>query len=200
MTGVYTITCKLTSKIYVGCGKSIQARFNWHRTLLRRGKHPNQRLQNAWNKYNEQMFDFEVLEECEESYMFSQEHYWSVMLNSAHRDYGFNIRPTHPYDCKLFSQESRDKISKANKGKVVSLETRILKSNIAKSYKHNILQKKKVTQFTKEGEFIKLWSSIKEARKGTGSSRNSIKLQCEDDKLGRKRRKTTCEFIWKYSE
>lgn len=197
-TGVYTITCISTNKIYVGCGTSIEMRFNWHRTLLRRNKHPNGRLQNAWNKYEEKNFLFEVLEVCDKEYIFSQEHYWCIVLNSTDRKFGFNLRPTHPEDKKLFSQETRDKISKGNKGKIISVETRLLKSKVSKGYSHNIIQKKSVNQYDLQGNFIKTWDSIKEAHKGTKSSRTSIKLQCESNLLNIPRKKTTCKFIWKY--
>lgn len=64
-TGVYTITHKETGKCYIGSTRrSFALRWYNHKTLLRNGKHHSRYLQNAWNKYGEEAFDFAVLIEC----------------------------------------------------------------------------------------------------------------------------------------
>ena len=52
-----------TGKRYIGSAVDIAQRWRTHRCLLRRGDHHAPYLQNAWNKYGEEAFEFLVLEE-----------------------------------------------------------------------------------------------------------------------------------------
>ncbi len=196
--GVYTITNILNNRIYVGCSKNVRKRLNWHRCLLKSNKHSNDRLQKSFNKYGEKSFKFELLTECTEELIFSEEHYWANLLNTHHRKHGFNILPTHPNEKRLIADSTRIKISKSSIGRKFSEKTKELKSKIGKQYKHSIEQSKPVLQFDKNGSFIKEWGGIWEAHDNTGSSRNSIKFQCEAYKNNKKFKKTTCKYIWKY--
>lgn len=62
-TGVYEIRNKINSKRYIGSTIiSFTKRLEHHRCLLRNGTHKNTYLQNAWNKYGEDNFEFNILE------------------------------------------------------------------------------------------------------------------------------------------
>lgn len=61
-TQVYAITCLENGNKYVGETKKIFRRFNQHRYMLRRNKHVNTALQEAWNKFGEERFAFEIFE------------------------------------------------------------------------------------------------------------------------------------------
>ena len=64
MVGViYYIKQLSTSKIYIGLTTDFIRRRGEHLHELRCGKHYNQHLQKAWNKYTESDFEFGVLEE-----------------------------------------------------------------------------------------------------------------------------------------
>lgn len=63
-SGIYKIENTINSKVYVGSSNNIKVRWRKHKALLRHNKHPNQHLQNAWNKYGEDMFIFSVIELC----------------------------------------------------------------------------------------------------------------------------------------
>jgi group I intron endonuclease len=54
------------NKYYIGSAESYERRVWQHRNDLKRGTHKNPRLQAAWNKYGEDMFVFEVLEQVPE--------------------------------------------------------------------------------------------------------------------------------------
>lgn len=60
---IYQIRCLVTNHCYIGQSKNPKIRKNAHFSLLRHGKHYNQYLQNAWNKYGESNFVFEVVED-----------------------------------------------------------------------------------------------------------------------------------------
>lgn len=67
MIGIYRIKNKLNEKCYYGSSKNIEKRWRRHKNELRKNKHINTYLQNAWNKYGEENFVFEIIEECDES-------------------------------------------------------------------------------------------------------------------------------------
>lgn len=63
---VYKIRNLVNQKFYVGSSQNKRERFRNHRRLLRLGTHHCKHLQAAWNKYTEECFVFEVVEEVPE--------------------------------------------------------------------------------------------------------------------------------------
>lgn len=62
---IYLIRNKKNGKVLVGqTTRTVDVRWKEHRTMLRKGKHENPRLQNAYNKYGEQVFVCETIREC----------------------------------------------------------------------------------------------------------------------------------------
>lgn len=91
-TGVYIITNSITGKVYVGSTSvSFNRRWREHKNDLRKNKHYNDYLQNAWNKYGELNFVFSTLELCTASECFLKEQYWMDFYQSYKRDLGYNI-------------------------------------------------------------------------------------------------------------
>ena len=97
MTGIYTITNIINNKIYVGYALDFDQRWDHHKGRLRNNKHKNTHLQAAYNLYGKEAFLYEILEECEEQFLCSQENYWCNMLDTHNEKYGYNIQPTNPY-------------------------------------------------------------------------------------------------------
>lgn len=60
--GVYAITHTAGKKVYLGYGIDVRARLNRHRAELTFGKHRNRELQEAWDRWGEEAFLFEVLD------------------------------------------------------------------------------------------------------------------------------------------
>lgn len=52
--------------MYIGSAIDMINRFNCHKYDLRNKRHPNQKLQRAWEKYGEDNFEFSVLEYIED--------------------------------------------------------------------------------------------------------------------------------------
>jgi group I intron endonuclease len=73
MIGIYRIKNKINEKCYYGSSKDIEKRWKTHINQLRNKKHINCILQNAWNKYGEENFIFEVIEECDIESLFDIE-------------------------------------------------------------------------------------------------------------------------------
>lgn len=63
--GIYKIVNHATEQCYVGQSQRVQKRIREHFRLLRLNKHPNQHLQNAYNKYGPKNFSGTVEIECE---------------------------------------------------------------------------------------------------------------------------------------
>ena len=115
ISGVYTITNLIDGKIYVGKAKNVRMREQGHFSALRKNKHVNKHLQSAFNKYGEENFVFELLEEHSEEFMSSFECYWVNMLNTIDDKYGYNIRYVNHENSGKRPKESVEKQSKALK-------------------------------------------------------------------------------------
>lgn len=73
-TGVYRITCLVNGKCYIGStAKSFKERWQCHTQLLRKNRHHSAKLQNAWNKYGEESFEFAVILTCNPSDVIQHE-------------------------------------------------------------------------------------------------------------------------------
>lgn len=126
MIGIYKITNLKNNKCYIGQSKSIEDRKNKHLTLLRNNKHNNQHLQNAWNKYLEESFIFEIIEEL--SYdkidlLNEREKYWIDYYNSFDNNFGYNnTLGGDGIKGYTHSDEAKKKISESSKGRTLTEE------------------------------------------------------------------------------
>jgi len=73
MIGIYKITNIINNKCYYGSSKNVEKRWRDHKNQLNRNSHINSKLQRAWNKYGENSFIFEIVEECEKTKLFEIE-------------------------------------------------------------------------------------------------------------------------------
>lgn len=125
-SGIYRITCTVTKKIYIGSAINLRKRRKEHFRTLRRKTHSNQYLQNAWNKYGEQSFTFEVVEYVLPLSLTAREQYWLDKIKPFGRK-GFNLAPTagSTLGCKRSpaSLETRAKMRKSQTGRTHSAET-----------------------------------------------------------------------------
>lgn len=91
--GIYCIRNRKNGKSYVGSAVSFKVRWKGHRVNLRRGSHHSQKLQRAWDKHGEDMFEFAVLECVKDpATLVEREQVWIDKLN-AHKG-GYNVSPT----------------------------------------------------------------------------------------------------------
>jgi group I intron endonuclease len=115
VSGIYKIVNKPASLCYVGQSQRVKKRIAEHFRLLRLGKHPNQRLQNAFNKHGEGSFEWFLEAVCEdladldviENALISGE---AVFTEKVF----YNIAPfaKAPMRGKSHSEEVRERISK----------------------------------------------------------------------------------------
>lgn len=117
-SGIYTITNTTDSKMYVGKSNGMNGRKAAHWSQLKRNKHTNTHLQNAWNLYGERSFKFEELVQCPVEYLSSEEHYWCNLLDVHNRERGYNIEPTNPNGIQKHSEYVLAKMKKVWKEKI----------------------------------------------------------------------------------
>jgi group I intron endonuclease len=86
--GIYKVTCAASGEIYVGSAANLRKRWNHHLCHLRKGAHPNQKLQRAWDKYGEASFSCSVLEVCGRDALIPREQYHIDTLAPF-----YNLRP-----------------------------------------------------------------------------------------------------------
>ena len=86
-SGIYCIINKINNKRYIGQTYSIKNRFYRHKYELSNNKHHNAHLQNAWNKYGCDNFDFRVLEYCNIDLLNERETYWITYYDSFKNGY-----------------------------------------------------------------------------------------------------------------
>ena len=117
MIGIYLIKNTITGKVYIGKSKDVQVRWRGHKLDLRRGKHCNAYLQNSWNKYGESAFTFSVLEECSVEQLSEREIYYIQLYRSTDPDIGYNICTGGEGFTGAVSQEVKERISLALRGR-----------------------------------------------------------------------------------
>ena len=73
MIGIYRIKNLINGKCYYGSSKNIEKRWSVHKRELNNNTHINCILQRAWDKYGENNFIFEIIEECDINVLFETE-------------------------------------------------------------------------------------------------------------------------------
>ena len=86
--GVYQVINKQTGERYIGKSKSPNNRRRRHWSHLRGGYHENPNLQEAYDKYGEDAFEFEMIEHCEPDQLLKREAYWI----KKYKDCCYNVK------------------------------------------------------------------------------------------------------------
>jgi group I intron endonuclease len=91
-SGIYSITNKEDGKRYIGRSVDISRRKRDHLKALREGKNSSRHLQLAWNKWGEESFIFEIVEECPPEDIVQREAHWIQTYETTHPDKGYNLK------------------------------------------------------------------------------------------------------------
>ena len=119
--GIYGIKNKVNNKIYVG--KTIMNfgdRWDCHKSQLRGGYHDNPHLQNSWNKYGEDNFEFIIIYNCENNEDVDQVNLLEIEYIKHYRDLGLSYNIHDGGDGGLLlgkhlSEETKRKIGEKNR-------------------------------------------------------------------------------------
>lgn len=184
--GIYKLTSP-SGKIYIGQSIDLDKRLKRYKRLDCKDQ---PKLYNAISKYGFDSFKIEILYETTNEFKYinlmldAMEIKWIKYFNSINN--GYNITKGGG-GCKGYkhTDESKLKISIANKIKIVSEETKRKMSESSKG-------KKSINQYDLNGIFIKEWNSIKEAANFIGISSTAIHKNLNE------KSKTSGGFILKY--
>lgn len=123
-SGIYKILNLVNGKIYVGSAVELVKRWREHKYHLNRKTHKNIHLQNAWNKYWSISFEFIILEYCDIEKLIEREQYY---IDNLKPDYNLALTAGSRLGVPM-SEEAKAKIGAANKislsGRVMSQEAK----------------------------------------------------------------------------
>lgn len=209
MIGIYKITNIINGKVYIGQSVDINKRLIRHRCngSANRNYVPQSHLYRAMHKYGIDKFRFEVLEECPKSELNSRERYYINKYNSTNARFGYNESPggeggTRVDRAKVINLWNGDMTISAiarecncgrNTVKGILNECGIDYKDEARE--RWVTQKShKVSQYTLNGELIKVWKSAKEAERELGVDHGGIGNCCNYIY------KQYAGFKWRYTE
>lgn len=181
--GIYAIVNCIDNKMYVGKSINIYSRIKDHITRLNtKNRDENTYLTKAWHKYGKENFKYIILEYLDlfdENLLANRELYWIVKLNTINKKFGYNLRLDTETKC-LVTEYTKKRLSKSRKERETKYPTlsKDIGKKISNFWKNNsdiknqmrirVSEKKiqyYVIQYSKDGNFIKKWDSIKEILK-----------------------------------
>ena len=171
--GLYYIENLKDGKKYVG--QSIDILKEWknkHLNNLRKNKHHNSYLQNAYNKYGEENFVHTIIEKCEKEELNDKECYYILKYESHFSENGYNISwgGNNSKIGMKHTEQTKQKMSKSRKGKSPSQEWR---DNLSMSLMGHIISndtKEKISK-TLMGKFSGKESPVLGRKSSTASSK-----------------------------
>ena len=88
---IYMIINVINGKFYIGSAWDYKRRISQHKSELRHNRHANSYLQRSWNKFGEEAFEFEILEEFEakdrEEKFLKEQLYMDILQPYGERGY-----------------------------------------------------------------------------------------------------------------
>ncbi len=150
-SGIYQILCLSNSKVYIGRAYDLSRRKNRHFYDLRKGNHRNSHLQNTFNKYGEESFIFEAIEECSKEILENREQFY---LDTIPREKQFNIATISkaPFHGRKHSENSKKRMI-GFLGRHHSIETKERLSTLHKGIKHGKDFQEKMSSIVKGRKF-----------------------------------------------
>lgn len=171
--GIYIIFCIKNGKGYIGHTKQpFQRRFRQHRQKLNSKTHRNPHLQSAWLKYGKDEFlflpIFEIFKHDVEEFSKRE----SVFIRQLDKDLIFNI-DLNPISREV-SSETREKMSKARKGRFVGIKSPLYGKKKTDEHKANLSKAHLGYKFTEERKI-----EYKNRFSGEGNPRHGVKISEE---------------------
>ncbi len=203
MIGIYGIRNKINNKIYIGQSWNIEARWRAHKNT----EH-NRHLRSAYEKYGVDNFELVILREFQESsltdiFLTLFEQKFMDEYDSRNPEKGYNFRGAG--NKGKLAEESKQRISAANKGRIQPPEEIEKRANTIRGKKRSNISKQRYSEAKKRlyrgPEGARLRSCVAQAQKGKAKAeehkqkiRKAIEIVMRDPE----RRKLQSENLKKY--
>lgn len=141
-TGIYSIKNIKNGNQYIGSSANIEERWKRHISRLNKCEHHSRHLQNAWQYYGAESFDFSILLICDVDSLIEYEQYCIDTMKPVYnvsptagrtagiiRTNEYKLKQSKSQSGKVMSEETRRKISEGMKGKRNSLGTKRAQTN-----------------------------------------------------------------------
>lgn len=182
--GIYKITNIQNEKFYIGSTNNLSHRKSIHLYDLRNNRHKNIHLQRSYNKWGYENFTFEVLEECTVENLINREQFYLDTLKPQ-----YNILKIAGSSLGIKRPELSIKMIELNKNRVVSEETKKRTSDTLKQIGHKPtadcteksmqILRKKVLQYSIEGELLQEYVSMNEACRQNNIACSNLSRACQ---------------------
>jgi len=146
--GIYKITNLINWKMLIGQSINIYKRWACYRSQLKKGVYENPHLQRAWNQYGEGNFKFEIIFLCSPQDLNNEEVRFIELYKSNDSKIGYNLQ-SGGKNFVRFSEEVKKRMSRAQKGKRLSLEHKLAISQTLMGHRQSEETKQKLSDLQK---------------------------------------------------
>lgn len=167
LKGIYQIICKSTNKIYIGATfQSFARRLQGHVCQLTKNKHPNNILQNHWNKYGSENFIFQPLEFIDLKESLEKAEQWWIDILEPQLNVMKNVNGISRWKIsqkgktrseivkERMTEEVREHLSKIQRS---NEKIRGENSGGAKLFEHEVI---KIIELARKGESVKSLATL----------------------------------------
>lgn len=112
--GIYKIENIQDKKVYIGSSVNVESREYKHFWMLERGTHDNCHLQRSYNKFGKALFNFSIVEECNDTELINKENFYISQYKSNLPEFGYNLATVNEFRRNTFNDEVKQKLSKYN--------------------------------------------------------------------------------------
>jgi len=110
---VYYILCTTTKQGYIGSAKDLWERMKYHFSNLGVNKHPNYKLQSAFNHHGADVFTWGVIETCHEEMLAEREQYW-INRYPPERLFNIQLKVDRTYPIITITQDDAMRYAREN--------------------------------------------------------------------------------------
>lgn len=200
ISGIYKIINIINQKLYIGSSKDVLYRKYEHFRDLKLKQHHSTTLQNAFNKYGEQNFTFEILEECEKENLIEREQYYFDTLKPEYnicQIAGNTLGVKHNEVSKqkmsefrkgksFHSDFQRKRISEVHTNKIVSKETRELRARAVEQINpftnEVVAEYYSLSEATRLTKINNIFAVLKGIQQSSGNYKWRYKIETEEDR------------------
>ena len=118
---VYMIKNTVNGKVYVGSSIDANKRYREHLRDLKKGDHHASRLQNSFNRYGADAFEFSILKYTKRENVRKEEARVLKMFDATNREKGYNSSDLTELGVCKHTEETKEKLRKTQQARAANL-------------------------------------------------------------------------------